>query len=155
MIKIKSRTVAALSLAAAVFAGGVAATAAPAVAAPVVAPVHAAAPGAGELQSKMQLALDPNASRAARANELEAGEAGLPLLDQVGGVMASVPGFQWQAVEPINVQGDTLTHNLQINVPGFDAMFIELKWKDIDGTWKLSRESECSIAYYANLPCTV
>ncbi|NKY52435.1 hypothetical protein [Nocardia vermiculata] len=155
MIKIKSRTVAALSLAAAVFAGGVAATAAPAVAVPVTAPVHAAAPGTGELQSKMQLALDPNGPRGARANELEAGEAGLPLLDQVGGVMASVPGFQWQAVEPVTVQGDTLTHNLQINVPGFDAMFIELKWKDIDGTWKLSRESECSIAYYANLPCTV
>lgn len=155
MIKIKSRALAAFSLAAVVFAGGTAATIAPAVAAPITAPVHTAAPGVGELQSKLQLVLDPNGPRTARANELEAGAAGLPLVDKVGGVMASVPGFQWQAVEPITVQGDTLTHNLQINVPGFDAMFIELKWKNIDGTWKLSRESECNIAYYANLPCTV
>ena len=154
MIKIKSRAVAAFSLAAVVFAGGVASVT-PAVAAPIAAPMHAAAPGIGELQSKLQLVLDPNGPRAARADELEAGEAGLGLVDQVGGVMASVPGFQWQAVAPLTVGGDTLTHNLQINVPGFDAMFIELKWKDIDGTWKLTRESECTIAYYANLPCTV
>ncbi|MBB5912928.1 hypothetical protein BJY24_001795 [Nocardia transvalensis] len=154
MINIKSRGLAAFSLAAAVFVGGVA-TATPALATPVVAPVHAAAPGVGELQSKLQLVLDPGASRSARANELEAGEAGLPLVDNVGGVMASVPGFQWQAVGPVNVNGDQLTHNLQINVPGFDAMFIELSWKDIDGNWKLTRESECTIAYYANQPCTV
>ncbi|RDI46187.1 hypothetical protein [Nocardia mexicana] len=154
MIKINSRAAAAFSLAAAVFVGGVA-TATPALAAPVVAPVHAAAPGIGQLQSKLQLILDPGAPRAARANELEAGEAGLPLVDNVGGVMKTVPGFQWQAVEPVNVNGDSLTHNLQINVPGFDAMFIELSWKDIDGNWKLTRESECTIAYYANQPCTV
>ncbi|MBF6171475.1 hypothetical protein [Nocardia blacklockiae] len=152
MFHISTRAVAAFSLAAAVFVGG-AATAAPALAAPAV--VHAAAPGVGQLQSKLQLVLDPNASRSARANELEAGEAGLPLVDNVGGVMASVPGFQWQAVGPVNVDGDRLTHNLQINVPGFDAMFIELSWKDIDGNWKLTRESECTIAYYANQPCTV
>ncbi|AHH15668.1 hypothetical protein NONO_c08610 [Nocardia nova SH22a] len=154
MIKIKSRAVAAFSLAAVVFAGGVASVT-PAVAAPIAVSAHAAAPGIGELQSKLQLLLDPNGPRGARADELEAGDAGLGLIDQVGGVMASVPGFQWQAVGPLNVNGDTLTHNLQINVPGFDAMFIELKWKEIDGTWKLTRESECTIAYYANLPCTV
>ncbi|MFJ1458233.1 hypothetical protein [Nocardia sp. N2S4-5] len=154
MLNISSRAVAAFSLAAAVFVGG-AATAGPALAAPVIAPVHAAAPGVGQLQSKLQLILNPGASRSARANELEAGEAGLPLVDNVGGVMASVPGFQWQAVGPVNVDGDRLTHNLQINVPGFDAMFIELSWKDIDGNWKLTRESECTIAYYANQPCTV
>ncbi|WP_024800461.1 hypothetical protein [Nocardia sp. BMG51109] len=154
MNAIPSRAAAAFALAAAVFVGGVG-TAVPAVAAPAIAPVHAAAPGIGELQTKLQLVLDPGASRSARANELEAGEAGLPLVDKVGGVMATVPGFQWQAVEPVTVNGDQLTHNLQIKVPGFDAMFIELSWKDIDGNWKLTRESECTIAYYANQPCTV
>ncbi|MCM6776023.1 hypothetical protein NDR87_19990 [Nocardia sp. CDC159] len=154
MIKIKSRALVALALASALFTGGVAA-AVPAVAAPISVGVRTAAPGAGELQSKLQLVLNPGAPRASRAAQLEAGEAGLPLVDTVGGVMATVPGFQWQVVEPIAVQGDTLTHQLQVNVPGFDAMFIELSWKQIDGTWKLTRESECTIAYYAGQACTV
>jgi hypothetical protein len=150
----KSAAAAAFSLAAAIFLGGVGSVA-PASAVPITAPVHTAAPGVGELQSKMQLILDTKAARAARAGELEAGDAGVPLMDKVGGVMASVPGFRWQAVAPVTVNGDTLTHNLQINVPGFDTMTIQLSWKNIGGTWKLSRDSECTIAYYANQPCTI
>ena len=149
-----ARTAAALALATGLLVGGFGATV-PALAAPAVAPVHAEAPDVGALQNKLQLVLDTSAAPAARANELEAGEAGLPLVDKVGGVMASVPGFQWHATEPVTVDGDHLTHNLQITVPNFDPMTIELSWVDLDGNWKLTRESECTIAYYANQPCTV
>ncbi|RDI64575.1 hypothetical protein [Nocardia pseudobrasiliensis] len=146
---------AAFSLAAAVFAGTTA-TAVPAAAAPIMAPVHAAAPGLGELTAKLQLVLDTGASRAQRANELEAGEAGLPLVDQVGTVMAATPpSFRWELQGPVDVQGDTLTAGLQTSVDGYEPWHFQLTWRQIDGTWKLTREAECVVASIAVLPCTV
>ncbi|WP_405167295.1 hypothetical protein OG203_20745 [Nocardia sp. NBC_01499] len=132
------------------------ATAAPAMATPIVAPVHAAAPSVGELKAKLQLVLNTGAARSARANELEAGESGLSLVDQVGTVMASAPSsFRWDLLGPVNVSGDRLTAQLTTSVDGWDPWFFELSWKQIDGTWKLTREAECTVAGVAMLPCTV
>lgn len=147
--------VAAFALSAAVVTGTVAATGT-ALAAPVAAPVHAAAPGVGELQSKLQLVLNTGASRSARANELEAGEAGLPLVDQVGTVMAAAPpSFRWEVQGPVAVDGDRLTAGLQTSIDGYEPWHFQLSWKQIDGTWKLTREAECTVAGIAMLPCTV
>ncbi|MFI5777102.1 hypothetical protein [Nocardia sp. NPDC051570] len=148
---------AAFSLVAALFAG-IAATAVPALAAPIMAPVRsdATAPGLGELTAKLQLVLNTGASRAQRANELEAGEAGLSLVDQVGTVMAATPpSFRWELQGPVNVSGDTLTATLQTSVDGWEPWHFTLTWRQIDGTWKLTREAECTVASIAALPCTV
>ncbi|MBF6327588.1 hypothetical protein [Nocardia transvalensis] len=152
----KSRTaLAVFSMAAALFTGTVAASA-PALAAPIMAPVHAAAPGLGELTTKLQLALDTSAPRAQRANELEAGEAGLPLVDQVGTVMAAAPpSFRWELQGPVNVDGDLLTAGLQTSIDGYEPWHFQLSWKQIDGTWKLTREAECTVASIAVLPCNL
>lgn len=143
----------ALSLVTATLLGGAGTlvAAGPAVAAPMLRTV---APSTGELQAKLQLALNTGASRSARANELENGEAGLGLLDRLGGVIASVPGFGWYVSGPVSQDGDTLSANMITSAPGFGSFPpIEISWRDIDGTWKLTTESQCTLAYYASLSC--
>ncbi|MFI9506261.1 hypothetical protein [Nocardia sp. NPDC052566] len=147
-------TTAMLSLSAAALIGAFGAVA-PATAAPLT-PMHTSAPGTGELKSKLQLALNTGAARSARANELEAGEAGIGLVDQVGTVMAAAPpSFKWNIVGPVNVSGDTLTAQLTTSVDGWDPWFFDVSWKQIDGTWKLTRQGECTVASVAMLPCNL
>ncbi|MEC3913373.1 hypothetical protein [Nocardia sp. CDC160] len=155
MIK-NMRRIAAAAVAVAAVLGGAAATVAPASALPVVAPVKAANPGVGELQSKLALVLNTGADRTARAAELEAGEAGLPLIDQVGTVIAAAPpSFKWAVQGPVNVSGDTMTAGLQTSIEGYEPWNFTLTWREIDGTWKLTREAECTVAGIAMLPCSL
>ncbi|WP_336086940.1 hypothetical protein [Nocardia sp. SSK8] len=155
MIKNKVRaTTAAFALTAAAILGtaGTLATAAPALAAPSIVRTTPA-PSAGQLQAKLQLVLNTGADRGTRANELENGEAGLPLMDQIGGVMASVPGFAWNVTNAYT-EGSYTYADLLVTVPGFGTFPpIAASWVDVDGTWKLTSESQCTIAYYASLSC--
>ncbi|MEU2034701.1 hypothetical protein [Nocardia amamiensis] len=152
-----TRTKAAMLAAVALFgAFGTVAATVPATAAPLTAPLHAAAPGPGELKAKLQTAINTGAARSVRAAELEAGEAGLPLLDQVGAAMASAPpSFRWTILGPVSVNGNVLSAQLQTAVDGFDPFYFTLTWKQIGGTWKLTREAECTVASVAFLPCNL
>ena len=144
-------TTAALALTAAALIGTVA-NATPSVATPVL--LRGATLSEGELQAKLQLALNTGAARSARAAELENGEAGLPLLDQLGTVISSVPGFGWYVAGPVVNSGDLLTANMITSAPGFGTFpAIEISWRDVSGTWKLTRDSQCTLAYYASLSC--
>ncbi|QIS08914.1 hypothetical protein [Nocardia arthritidis] len=157
MITSKNRAAAAaIAVTAAALLGpaGAALTAAPAVAAPSA--YLAAAPSAGELQAKLQLALNRGAARADRAAELEVGEAGLPIIDQVAAIIDTLPGYQWSIVGPVDTEGDRTTAQLKTVAPGYPEMpLVELSWRQVDGKWKLSRESLCKIAGFAGLPCNV
>lgn len=145
------------TLAAALAVGlGAVSTVAPAAAAPVVTPMRTQAPGPGELQAKLQVALNRGAAPTARAAELEAGAAGLPLVDQVAAAMdAAPPSFRWSILGPVTVNGDVLSAQLQTAVDGYDPFYYTLTWRQIDGTWKLTREAQCTVASVAFLPCTV
>ncbi|MEV6771192.1 hypothetical protein AB0N05_21490 [Nocardia sp. NPDC051030] len=135
---------------------GTAATAVTATAAPVAAPVRTATPSAGDLKAKLQTVLNSGASRSARAAELEAGEAGLPLIDQAAGVMAAAPpSFKWTILGPVTENGDTLSATLQTSVDGFDPFTFPITWKLVDGDWKLSRDGECTVASVAMIPCSL
>ncbi|WP_246180778.1 hypothetical protein [Nocardia ninae] len=152
----KSASLIALTAATLIGTFGSVATTVPAAAAPIVAPMQASAPGPGELKAKLQVVLNTGAARSARAAELEAGEAGLPLADQVGTAMAATPpSFRWNILGPVTVNGDILGATLQTAVDGYDPFHFDLTWKNIDGTWKLTREAQCTIASVAFLPCTV
>lgn len=49
---------------------------------------------------------------------------------------------------------DPLTANTITSAPGFGAFpAIEISWRDIDSTWKLTSESQCALAYYAAPSC--
>lgn len=147
---------AAFALAAAATVGfGTVATAAPALAAPVSAPMRTQLAPA-DLDAKLRLVVNTGADRGARAAELEAGEAGLPLADQIAGAMAAAPpSFRWSVLGPVTVNGDILNAQLQTAVDGYDPFYFNLTWKQIDGTWKLTREAQCTLASVAFLPCSV
>ncbi|MFQ6398380.1 hypothetical protein ACLMAJ_33685 [Nocardia sp. KC 131] len=147
---------AAFALAATALVGTFGTVATPAAAAPIGTPMRAEAPGVGELKAKLQLVLNTGASRSARAAELEAGDAGIGLVNQVGTVMAAAPpSFRWDVLGPVSVSGNQLTAQLKTSIDGYDPWFFEISWKQIDGTWKLTREAECTVASVAMLPCTV
>ncbi|WP_327112502.1 hypothetical protein OHB12_28940 [Nocardia sp. NBC_01730] len=154
MIKRSTRAaIAAFALTAATLVGTIG-TAATATAAPSIA--HTAAPSVGELQSKLQLVLNTGASRAGRAAELEAGDPGVSIADQVAARIAMFPSYRWSVVGPVDAHGDSLTAQLKTAVDGFeDLPLIEVSWRQIDGTWKLTREALCTVAYYASVPCAV
>lgn len=102
----------------------------------IVAPV----PSDGELQGKLQAALNGS------ANELESGDPGSITI--VRDRIALIPGYTW-SVSGGSVSGDVLSANLQSCLG--QCFPIPVTWKNIDGTWKLSRESQDTLVSYANL----
>lgn len=133
------RSFAAASLAvAAVFAPvtvAVVATAPAAIAAP-------ATPSVGELQGKLTAAMNGSSA------ELESGNAGSLVV--VRDTVNRIPGYRWSVAGPVSVDGDTLyaTLNSQLG----DYIYpIPVTWKNVNGTWKLSQESESTLVGYATM----
>ncbi|MEU1203694.1 hypothetical protein [Nocardia sp. NPDC005825] len=118
---------------------------APAVAVVATAPAAVAAPAtpsAGELQGKLQAALNGSAA------ELESGDASQ--IANVSQVIQRIPGYSWDVSGPISVDGDVLSATLNSRLGSYAFPF-SVTWKDVGGTWKLSRESEEMLASYANM----
>ncbi|RJO72042.1 hypothetical protein D5S18_22950 [Nocardia panacis] len=147
------KTLGALAVALATVAG-VAGGAALASATPITAPAHTNAPGTGELRAKMAVAFNAGAARADRANELEPGEAGLPAFDRAAALIAIAPSsWRWDITGPVTADGDRLNATLYTATDGYDPWTFDMSWKRIDGTWKLSRESVCTLAGFVGAPC--
>ncbi|MCP2289378.1 hypothetical protein ACFYT3_19935 [Nocardia amikacinitolerans] len=133
---------------------GTVTTAAIAEAAPITAPLQTKAPSTGELRAKMALLFNAGAPRAARAAELETGEAGLPTFDTAATLIAiAPPSWRWDITGPVTVNGDTLSAVLYTATDGYEPWTFDLTWKQIDGTWKLSRESVCTIGNFVGQGC--
>ncbi|WP_028479361.1 hypothetical protein [Nocardia sp. CNY236] len=133
---------------------GTVTTTALAAAAPVLTPVRASAPTVGELNAKMGILFDPGAPRAARAAELETGAAGLPAFDAAATLIAIAPAsWRWSVTGPVVVNGNTAAATLVTSTDGYDPWTFDLTWKQIDGSWKLSRESICTIGNFVGQGC--
>ncbi|MFD7846825.1 hypothetical protein ACFV4K_28330 [Nocardia sp. NPDC059764] len=118
---------------------------APAVAVVATAPAAVAAPAtpsAGELQGKLQAALNGSSA------ELESGDASQ--IVNVRQVIQRIPGYSWDVSGPISVDGDVLSATLNSRLGSYAFPF-SVTWKNVGGTWKLSRESEEMLASYANM----
>ncbi|QLY33157.1 hypothetical protein [Nocardia huaxiensis] len=100
-----------------------------------------ATPSAGELQGKLQSALNGNAA------ELESGDASQ--IVNVGTTIARIPGYSWD-VSGVSVDGDVLSATLNSRLGSY-SFPIPLTWKNIGGTWKLSQESQDTLVSYANM----
>ncbi len=120
---------------------------APAPAAPAV--VKPKALSEGELTSKLQAALNGTTS------ELEGGDAALPTINGIGGLLRTFPQVTWSVGGPVTVDGETMTAPLNLASPGFAPVVQQLTWKWVGGSWKLSNQSACALGDYAMLPCSV
>ncbi|MFD3511183.1 hypothetical protein [Nocardia sp. NPDC058666] len=113
----------------------VVATAPAAIAAP-------ATPSAGELYGKLQAAMNGSAA------ELESGDAsGLAVVNQT---VNRIPGYSWDVSGPVTVDGDTLSATLNSRLGDY-TFPIPVTWVNVDGTWKLSQESESTLVGYATM----
>lgn len=140
--------------------------AAPQAAAPQAAPAapavqeqpQATAPTAlseGQLKAKLQI-LFSNAPEDQKAAELESGSRAFATLETVKtAVNTAGPVFKWNVVGPVQLNGTVLSAQLEAITPGFPAQYSPLSWKWIDGTWKLSNESVCTVGALAFAKCTV
>ncbi|MFD4430348.1 hypothetical protein [Nocardia sp. NPDC058497] len=119
--------------------------------APVTAAVVATAPAAiaapatpsvGQLQGKLQAAMNGSSA------ELESGNGAGMIV--VRDTVNRIPGYSWNVSGPVTVDGDTLSATLNSRLGDY-AFPIPVTWKDIDGTWKLSQESESTLVSYATM----
>lgn len=134
--------------------GGAVAPAAIAVAAPLPVLHQAPAPNTGELRSAMADALNTGLPRNVRAAGLESGEAGLPLFDRLGGLLAIAPAsFRWDITNPRHDGGDITIATLYTKTDGYDPFTTDAEFKFIDGRWKLSQQGQCSVAAWLQQPC--
>ncbi|MFI5535674.1 hypothetical protein ACIA5H_04700 [Nocardia sp. NPDC051900] len=156
MTKTPNKTLARLAATAVVVSAafaGMVGTVTPAVAAPLVAPLHAQAPGAGELTAKLRVAINTGAARSTRAAELESGDAGVATMDKIAGLLAvSPPSLRYNVINP-STSGDRVDAQLLITTEGYPDFTYDVSWKQIDGTWKLTRQAECSLASALALSC--
>ncbi|MFR9752296.1 hypothetical protein ACL02S_14840 [Nocardia sp. 004] len=121
---------------------------------PLITQVRAEAPSVGELNTKMGILFNTGASRAARAAELETGAAGLPVFDTAATLISLAPAsWRWYVSGPVTVSGNTASATLVTATDGYDPWTFPLTWKQIDGTWKLSRESVCTIGNFVGQGC--
>ncbi|NNH68685.1 hypothetical protein HLB23_02110 [Nocardia uniformis] len=111
----------------------------------VAAPVAIAAPAApspGELQGKLQAALNGSSA------ELESGDGSSIVV--VGQRISQIPGYSWDVSGPVTVEGDVLSATLNSRLGDY-SFPIPLTWKNIGGTWKLSQESQDTLVSYATM----
>ncbi|MBL1077229.1 hypothetical protein JK358_22780 [Nocardia sp. 2] len=123
-------------------------------AAPAFSPMRAQAPSTGELRSGLAVAFNANASRAARAAELEGGESGLPAFDRAAMLISIAPAsWRWDVTGPVTQNGDVTSAVLYTATDGYEPWTFDVTWKLIDGKWKFSRESTCTIANFVGASC--
>ncbi|MGV9860135.1 hypothetical protein ACWDTD_15985 [Gordonia sp. NPDC003425] len=120
----------------------------------------AAAPAAltpGQLNTKVNLVMNPGASRAARADELVSGERALRQIDLVAQAKASYGnvGFSYTVVNPVQVNGTTMTAPLKMSIVGRGSKTMQLTWNWTGSKWKLSDKSVCDVAGLVLLPCSL
>ncbi|MEU1426363.1 hypothetical protein ABZ412_04705 [Nocardia sp. NPDC005746] len=118
---------------------------APAVAVVATAPAAVATPATpstGELQGKLQAALNGSAA------ELESGDASQ--IVNVAQVIQRIPGYSWDVSGPVSVDGDVLSATLNSRLGSYAFPF-SVTWKNVGETWKLSRESQDMLVSYANM----
>lgn len=113
-------------------------------------------PTEAELIGALQSLLDRGVSEGTRAAAVEGGAAALPTIDAVGNALTLAgPVYKWTITGPVTSDGQVLTAQLKTSLVGFGDRFATLKWKWIDGRWKLSNESVCALAANALATCTV
>lgn len=111
---------------------------------------------AGQLNTKVGIVMNTNASDAVRAAELEGGQQALGSVNAVAQMLSvSGAGFSYKIVEPVAQNGTTLNARLQMSLIGNGSRYRDLSWVWAGDKWKLSNRSVCVIAEYAMLRCTV
>ncbi|OZC29413.1 hypothetical protein [Gordonia polyisoprenivorans] len=113
-------------------------------------------PTAAQLQNDLAH-LASGASTASKAQRLEGGARAVAQAQPLLSLLARFAplGLTYGVVDPVTVNGDTLTAPIEFRSPGYQPARITGRWLWLDGRWKLSNKTVCDIGSYSQLPCTL
>jgi len=111
-----------------------------------------AAPTSDELLSTLQVLVDPARPVDEKTVVVVDGDERRPNLEAMTAAMANYPvSF---TVTDVQVEGDTATANVAIVSPHGTAAPTVWTWENVDGTWKVSDESTCTLLGMARAGCS-
>jgi len=111
-----------------------------------------AAPTSDELLSTLQVLVDPARPVDEKTVVVVDGDERRPNLEAMTAAMANYPvSF---TVTDVQVEGDTATANVAIVSPHGTAAPTAWTWENVDGTWKVSDESTCTLLGMARAGCS-
>ncbi|MBC2638314.1 MULTISPECIES: hypothetical protein [unclassified Rhodococcus (in: high G+C Gram-positive bacteria)] len=111
-----------------------------------------AAPTSAELLRTLQLLVDPARPVDDKTGVVVDGDERRPNLEAMTAAMANYPvSF---TVTDVQVEGDTATANVAIVSPHGTAAPTAWTWENVDGTWKVSDESTCTLLGMARVGCS-
>ncbi|MCX5045837.1 hypothetical protein OG921_21960 [Aldersonia sp. NBC_00410] len=111
----------------------------------------AGAPDSAELQSTLDILLDPAKPTTEKTAVVVNGEARTANIEAVTAALANYGKLTF-AVGEATVNGDTATAQVQIVSPN-GAMPVPMTWQNVDGTWKISDASACQLFAMGQSPC--
>jgi hypothetical protein len=111
-----------------------------------------AAPTSDELLGTLQVLVDPARPVDEKTDVVVDGDERRPNLEAMTAAMANYPvSF---TVTDVQVEGDTATANVAIVSPHGTAAPTAWTWENVDGTWKVSDESTCTLLGMARAGCS-
>lgn len=111
-----------------------------------------AAPTSDELLGTLQVLVDPARPVDEKTVVVVDGDERRPNLEAMTAAMANYPvSF---TVTDVQVEGDTATANVAIVSPHGTAAPTAWTWENVDGTWKVSDESTCTLLGMARAGCS-
>ncbi|MFC9362860.1 hypothetical protein ACFTZB_40625 [Rhodococcus sp. NPDC057014] len=111
-----------------------------------------AAPTSEELLGTLQLLVDPARPVDEKTVVVVDGDERRPNLEAMTAAMANYPvSF---TVTDVQVEGDTATANVAISSPHGTAAPTTWTWENVDGVWKVSDESTCTLLGMARAGCS-
>ncbi|MFC8042677.1 hypothetical protein [Nocardia sp. NPDC057353] len=113
----------------------------------------AAAPTPAELQATLDKLADPATPTAEKTALIVDGEQRAAAIDQLTQALAGYGKLTFQ-VSDVTVAGTTATGQTVINSPNGAAPATPLTWENVDGSWKLSDATACTLLGFAMIPCT-
>ncbi|TQM32248.1 nuclear transport factor 2 family protein [Nocardia bhagyanarayanae] len=111
------------------------------------------APKAEELQATLALVADPSKPTAEKTAVIVDGEKRTANIDQMNQLLAGYGQLTF-AVTDVKTEGETATAQVVITSPHGSAPAMPMTWQHVDGKWKLSDATACTLLGFAQAPCT-
>ncbi|MEV0292079.1 hypothetical protein [Nocardia sp. NPDC050710] len=112
-----------------------------------------ATPSAEELQATLVVLADPAKPTPEKVAVVVDGDKRAANIDTMTKALAGY-GTLTFAVSDVKVDGNTATAQVVITSPHGAAPAMPLTWQHVDGKWKLSDASACTMLGFAQAPCT-
>ncbi|MBJ8341187.1 MULTISPECIES: hypothetical protein [Antrihabitans] len=116
-----------------------------------------AAPTADELKANLDFIADATKSTPEKVAVIVNGEARTANLDQMNAALGGYGKLIFNVTD-VAATGDTATANVTIespSAPGQPSPPLPMTWERVDGAWKLSDATACTLLAFAGAPCAV